>query len=247
MDTSTILESVGMTKDQARIYISLLEMGAISLPVLSKKVRISTAKLLDIIELMKEHGWISEVFYENQKLYHPLDPNLLLIDFKKSLRRLSDYVPYLMGIYNKRPFHPKIYFFEGIEGIKEVYNETLLVENYDLFAYVKIHKPDDRLYDFLMDHIARRKQKNIKAYVIAPKSPEAQVYKSRDSYDLRETLLVNEPWFELELEIQIYPNKVSICSFGEEYVGMIIESKAAYTSFKNIFHFMWNTLKHDLR
>ena len=61
--------------------------------------------------------------------------------------------------------------------------------------------------------------------------------------ELRESILLPEKEFPISNEINIYQNKVAILSFGDEKIGIIIESQQIADTQRAIFNLLWKSLK----
>ncbi|KKU45024.1 MAG: hypothetical protein UX62_C0043G0003 [Microgenomates group bacterium GW2011_GWA2_46_7] len=61
--------------------------------------------------------------------------------------------------------------------------------------------------------------------------------------ELRETIILPRKDFPVSNEINIYQNKVAIMSFGDEKIGIIIESQQIADTQRAIFNLLWKSLK----
>ena len=57
----------------------------------------------------------------------------------------------------------------------------------------------------------------------------------KNKEQLRDVKIVNEEFFSLNNEINIYNNKLAIASYNKEFFGVLIESEEIYKSQKAIF------------
>jgi hypothetical protein len=176
-------------------------------------------------------------------LYVAEDPRSLegtLDEKKEKLRRM---LPELLSLANFLDKKPRIRFYEGNEGIKEVYKDTLRYPDRELLAWVSheaIQAFDEKfLNDF---YLPRRLQKKIWVRAIAPDVPEMQSYKGQDEKSLRRTKLIDPEQFPLSVEINLYGrNKIGIMSFAEQ-VSLIIESDKISATLRSIFLSQWENL-----
>jgi sugar-specific transcriptional regulator TrmB len=239
MSLQETLQKVGMNEKQASIYLVLLELGQAPVSSIARKTKLNRSTIYDQLSVMDKRGWIFEIFRKNLKYFSPLEPDLLVHNFQLKVHELSHILPELKNLFNKFTNRPKIRFFDGWDGIKQVYEDTLLQSDYELYAFTSYQNREHPLSSFFREYIKNRAKKNIKAYVISPYSVAGIEYEKKDTQEKRETLLIKESWFTMDVEIQMYQNKVSFVSFGQEQVGLIIESEGLYSSLKNIFHLVW--------
>lgn len=152
-------------------------------------------------------------------------------------------MPELLSITNLIDKKPKIKYFEGIEGIKEVYRDTLNYPNQKILAWMSQEIFNYFDEDFLWEYyVPERIKRKIFSQAIAIDNKYTRKVKSLDEKQLRKTKLISQDQFDLEVEINLYGNrKIGIMAFKEE-IGLIIESEKIYNTLKSIFLFNWNRL-----
>jgi sugar-specific transcriptional regulator TrmB len=237
------LEQIGLTEKEAKIYLAMLELGETNIERISKKSKVKRSTVYDIIDSLKERGLAGSTIKNQKKHYFAVDPRELenTIDEKKNI--LKDIMPQLLSITNLIDKKPKISFYEGEEGLKEVYMDTLKYPNQPLWAWVTDDIFDILGEDFAKYYIPKRVKNKIWAYVIAPDTKELREYKSKDVESLRQTRIVKSSTFLTEVEIDLYgDHKICILSFKEK-IGLIIQSEKIFKTLKSIFDFQWNELE----
>ena len=68
MDT-TLLEELGLTKNESKVYLALLELGSTAAGPLIKKIGMHRAAVYDIIDLLTGKGLVSYVIKANRKYF----------------------------------------------------------------------------------------------------------------------------------------------------------------------------------
>lgn len=237
------LEKLGLDEKEARVYLALLELGEGNIHQIAKKSGVKRTTVYDIVESLKEKGLLSSVIHRKKTLYSAEDPRKLedtLEEKKHILRRI---LPELLSIANMLDKKPKIRFYEGIEGIKDVYKDAFNYPEQELLAWVSEEAVDSFDIDFLNNYyLPKRVERKIWVRAIAMDSPMVRKYKELDEKSLRRTKLIKENNFPLEVEINLYgKNKIAMMSF-EEKIGLIIESQKIYTTLKSIFEMNWKML-----
>jgi hypothetical protein len=93
--------------------------------------------------------------------------------------------------------------------------------------------------------VLARAKKKLLAKVIVNDTPANRIYKNRDKELYKETLLIKDPVFNLECEVDLYDeDKVAVMLFSiEEMSGLVIHSKMLYNTLLGIFNLIWNTHK----
>lgn len=237
------LQSVGLDIKEATAYLALLELGESAMGQLVKKSGLKRTTLYDTIESLKQRSLVS-VSKKNKKIvYLAENPHKILEQLDEKRVSAEKMLPELLSITNVLQKKPRIRYFEGIDGIKEVYKDTLRFPDQKLQAWVSeemIHEFDQK---FLDDYYTpRRLEKKIWAEVIAPDLPHIGEYKGIDQASLRVTKLIDPKEFPLEVEISLYgTDHIGIMSFQDK-LGLIIESEPIARTLKSIFAAQWETL-----
>lgn len=237
------LEKLGLEEKESKIYLALLELGEGNIQQIAKKSGVKRTTVYDIIESLKYKGLVSSATRHKKIFYSAEDPRTLeekLDEKKHTLRRI---LPELLSIANALDKKPRIRFFEGVEGIKEVYKDALNYSDQEMLAWVSPTVAGNFDMQFLDEYyLPKRIAKKIWVRAIAPNEPFMQKYKGLDEKSLRKTKLVSASLFPIEVEINLYSkNKIAIMSFSEK-IGLIIESQKIFTTLKSIFEMNWNSI-----
>jgi len=237
------LQKIGLNEKEAKIYASLLELGETSIQRISKKSKIKRTTIYNTIDSLKEKGLVSTILKNKRRYYVASDPRELEFKLEEQKNALKNLMPELLSITNLIDKKPKIKYFEGEEGIKEIYLDTLNYPEKPLWAWVtsEIWQVIDD--NFIQSYLNNRVKKGIWAYVIAPKNNVIENYKKLDNKYLRQTRLETSPDYSIEVEIDLYGgNKIGIMAFKEK-IGLIIESQKIYNTLKSIFDVAWKNLE----
>ncbi|MFA6383170.1 MAG: helix-turn-helix domain-containing protein [Parcubacteria group bacterium] len=237
------LEKLGLDDKEAKIYLALLELGEANIQQIAKKSGVKRTTVYDIIESLKEKGLLSSATRHKKITYSAEDPRTLeekLDERKNTLKRI---MPELLSIANAMDKKPKIRFFEGSEGIKEVYKDTLKYPSSELLAWVSDEAVTVFDKDFLEGYyLPKRIEKKIWVRAIGTESTEMKNYKNLDEKSLRKTKIISANQFPIHVEINLYgKNKIAVMSFSEK-IGLIVESQKIFTTLKSIFEMNWNSI-----
>ena len=153
------LQKNGFSEKEARIYLACLSLGPSSVLEISKKADISRGSCYDVLEEMLEKGMVSKLHETKHLIFTAIDPDSLLKRSEGNLRELELALPELKGLFHDYA-KPKVRYFEGIEGVKRVYMDTLMatteILNYANSREIRLHWAD---YDF--EYVAQRFKKKI--------------------------------------------------------------------------------------
>ena len=237
------LEQLGFNAKEAKAYLALLEIGEGTLADLARKARIKRTTLYDVVRSLKERGLISSIKSGGRLLYSAEDPRTLGDRLHEQEAVLDTALPELLSITNALPRKPKVRYYEGIEGIKEVYRDTLEYPDQELLAWVSEEAGTAFDLEFL-NHIylpGRVKQK-IWVRAIVPDIPLMRQFLGEDRAALRTTRAMSHDRFPLDVEVNLYgKRRVAFMSFKEKS-GLIIENESIHTTLKSIFEQQWESL-----
>ena len=249
------LLEIGLTDQEAKVYLELLSIGAQVASVLAKRLGLNRSNLYSILRNLETKGLVSSRVRAKVKSFSANDPNCL-IGYLDRQSRVYDYyrtemlslIPNFRSLMRQHEFRePIVSYFEGLEGVKHVMYDGLNASE-EVCAYLSLDKWfNSGLKNFLADFRNSRifeKKKVLKA--IVPDFPEIRDFFSQNSQhspsELTQILYVSDEKL-LEVfanEMVIYDERVSILHLkaGEEY-GIVIESKEIALMEKKIFEMAW--------
>lgn len=239
-DIVHILESAGMDTREAHLFLTGLELGSAPASDYAKRTKLNRITAYNILELLVKRGLFTAVKKERATWYSPVSPEFVALEAKKNADALQRSLPELRSLRGSAQRSPKVRYFEGWEGVRHVYEDTLTAEsellNFANSAAVRQFWPD---YDD--EYVRERVKQGIRLRGIAPDDEAGRRVHGEDKEKLREIRLVSAADFDFTNEINIYDHKVAICSFGSEkdVFGIIIESKEVAKTQRQIFEMAW--------
>jgi hypothetical protein len=153
-------------------------------------------------------------------------------------------LPGLISEFNLAYNKPGITYFEGPAGMEKIYNEILRTgENFLLIR--TSHEPvfQKEILPIVETFIKKRVAKNIKVTAITP--TDVKPDPAKDEKWLMRRFWVDKEKYSAPVEIDIFGNKVAILSFGEELIGMIIESKQIALALRQLFQLATSAASPD--
>lgn len=237
------LEKIGLNQNESKVYLAALELGEASIQQIAKKSGVIRTTVYGVSQQLKERGLLSMATKRNKTFYMAEHPAKLNDDLKEKQHFLEKMLPELLSVANAIDKKPKIRFFEGVGGMKDVYFDTLQYHGQELLAWVPKESIDVFDVDYLTDYYVPMRLKNkIWVRAIAPDDTDMKWFKENDEKSLRKTKVVSNDKFPFRVEINLYgKNKIGIIAF-EERIGLIIESEKIYTTLRSIFELNWSSL-----
>lgn len=241
------LFEAGFTKKEIHIYFALLALGKEKVSRIARRASINRSTAYVILDSLIEKGVVTMTGKEPKQEYFAESPDKVLAyvskkisKTKEALDNLTKILPDLTSMYNKEG-RPQVIFYEGKDGIKQVYEDTLT--SYETIrAFAHLEPLQERMGSYFPDYYRRRAKKKIAIKAIFPNTPEGRNRKKFDAKELRESLLVPSEKFSGTPELNIYDDKILIASWREN-LGIIIKSHEIATMLKNIYDMAWEEAK----
>ena len=233
------LKELGLTDNEIKIYLVLLEHGVLNPTKLAEKTGLHRSYIYDTLERLLDRGIINTVLIDNKKHYQPVDPKALREIFELKLRQLDTILPQLSGLFQSTKEETRIELHRG----KRVYRTLIkdLVANIKKNDVVYLLGVDENILEtvepiYLKQYFNIIKDKNVKEKIII-----ARGGKKLDEGHLEYREI--DPKFLDETTVVIYQSKVFIFIWGTPYHLITIESPKVANTYKKQFELMWNIAK----
>ncbi|KKT62308.1 MAG: Transcriptional regulator, TrmB [Candidatus Giovannonibacteria bacterium GW2011_GWB1_45_9b] len=241
------LISIGLSENEAKIYLALLELGKGTVSEITRKANLNRTTGYDVLGGLVGRGLVSVSGKEPKQEYIAESPDKIeaLLKYKigedeRNLKEIKNILPELKSLHNIAG-RPKVRFYEGTQGLIDVYEDTL-TSTEPIRAYANVDDMHKALSNYFPKYYERRAGKGISIRAIIPKNAMGEERASKDKEELRESALIPPDKFYFSPEINIYDNKVMIASWREK-LGIIIESAEIADAMKKIYELSWAEAK----
>jgi sugar-specific transcriptional regulator TrmB len=245
---SEILTNAGLTPEQADIYLSLLTHGTQSVGQLTKTTKVQRTYIYKVCQELIIRGLIAQTKKDRGTTFSPLSPDYLLSyseeqksKVQQAQAALEGILPTLKDKFSAIEEKPVITYFEGIEGIKKVYMDTIKVGK-DIKAILQTSEVDDNIQTWLDKiYIKERLKLKLRAKVIVSSGKWSERYRSKNDEFFRETILVPGDIFPFKHEVDIYGDKIAFINYkkGESLIGIIVDNKQISKTMEALFDLAW--------
>lgn len=251
----SLLQKIGLSDKDSEVYIACLELGTQPASIIAKKAGLKRPTTYLILEGLLKRGLVSEYTGSSVKYFTAVSPEYLLNYVEKQKRELTShqreleqYLPQFQSLTNPYSLSPKVRFYEGLEGIERVMNDTL-TSSEPLRCYSTMDawyaRPDTKEYISWYGK-QRVYEKKIPLRSINPDTPVARKYLEEDYPNVQvDQRMSHFRWLPKDIqifanEINVYDNKMAIACLGKnELLGIIIESESIAATQKSIFEAAW--------
>ncbi len=235
MDTK-IIQELGLTEAESKVYLALLELGPSLAGEISRKTGIHRRNVYDITERLIKKGIIGYVLKNNRRIFEAANPERFNEILKEKQNLLGESLPDLKFLYNKTKEKQETNFYTGIEGLKTVFQDQLESNAGKEILILGASQSAFEILPFYFKWYDKdRIKKKIKARIIASEKLSKKI-------PLAEIRYIPQKYAN-PLAINIYKDKVAIILWKKSPIAIVIKEKEIADSYKKYFELMWKTTK----
>ena len=244
------LKKYNFTEKEARIYLTCLKLKSANIWTISRVSEEKRSTVYSVIKELKNKWYINEIWKNKIACYSAISPQNVLAKLEDSTSNFKEMIPMFTMFTDGFWYAPKIQFFEGIDWLEQIYDDTLQSKT-DILCLIWTTNFSKNISKYIEKNFLTNKVKNkISSKVILADNITNLKYLKTNSKNLK---IFNRNWkiipwltFPENTMVNMYwPNKILISVFSDqEPFWLIINSSYLYKMFTYIFDFIWNL---DLR
>ena len=238
------LKLLGLTDNEIKTYVAILEIGTCTGTELRRKTQISNSQTYAAIDSLLSKGLINYEKHYSGKKYSALDPTILQELAKEREQKIISCIPYLKSLRSNEK-ETQTAVFEGFNGFKSALyqlvencprNETLHIIGFSNQAY-----KNNKLASLLRDVNKKSKEKKHKFKMILDNKNNT-FYEQRKNEKISEIRFM-EKGFKSPASIDVFQDYVYILLWEKTPYAIVIKNKNIADGFKIYFDFLWNMAK----
>jgi HTH-type transcriptional regulator, sugar sensing transcriptional regulator len=249
MKVTNQLKNLGLSDNEAKVYMAMLELGSATVLEISAKAGVNRPTTYVQIESLKKMGLASTQTKGKKQLFIAESPEQLesIIDRQKTeleqkKEELQKFLPELTSLFNLSDSKPQVRFFEGKEGILKIQGEFLKSKADFIYGISDFDSVMELFPNFSSAYSSKRAQKRIPSKLIYTSS-KGDFLKEADKEFLRESKYVPKDRLSLGSDITIFGDKIAIMALKGKISGVVIEHKEMADSLRSVFELLWNSLR----
>lgn len=229
-----LLENLGFTKSEIKIYSCLLELNSASASEISEKTGVYRKNVYESMARLAKKGLVSSAKVETKTIFTAADPQKILEFLEVRKGELQSILPRLKEIYKAPPLGDNVTVFKGKEGLKTIFEDIIKSKaNYDTFGSGEKFK---QMLPYYYLHYQKKKAENkIRCRAIYSDN-------ERDKDFVKEYIGQKKflpKGFINPASTMIYKNKVAIIIWKDNPIGVLINSKEVADSYRYYFESLW--------
>jgi sugar-specific transcriptional regulator TrmB len=259
-DIKQNLYKAGFSEKESAIYSCLLELGGAYPSKIAEKTGINRSTVYKILLELSIKGLVTEI-EKSKKLFYQIEKPQKMISYAKNrialaedgLEKIKRIIPSIEGIFGSHENKPQVRYFEGEEGILNIYSEHINVKKpYEMLAMSNANSLFKILdTDFFINYRKAKETVGITTRGLLPDTLENRGF-NKIAY---EQLGINKKYWPhmkfvpidkyilVEGEITLFDNdKVSIVNFKDGLInGTVIKDRVIFDMMKIFFELSWNS------
>jgi HTH-type transcriptional regulator, sugar sensing transcriptional regulator len=245
-----VLEALGLSDGERRVYLALLELGETSSGPLAYKAKVSASKVYQVLDRLSQKGLVGISERQGKKHFKSIHPHALLDYVDDRAEKLAQVqqeaalvLPQLVSLFTAKQRETEVQLFQGMRSLRNVFYEMIAdlqkgEEYHVIGAHVGEHTQSAYRAFFKQYHKDRAK-KGVKAKLLYQQGVEP----FPETFALAAVRFL-PPEFRSPLQINLYKDKVIFLLLSEDPIIMLLQNSQVAAGFEEYFETLW---KQDTR
>lgn len=232
------LKELGLTEQEAQVYVSLLKLGGSTATILAKEVVMKRTTVYPILKSLAAKGCVLVYFRKNKRYYYAQKPDKLASLFEKKLEFFESVIPFFESMDKKQAEAVGLRFIETKEELKQFYADILREyrnKQYHVIGDIAGWEKID--VDFLRQYRKDRAKAGLKTKMLL--SHSSKTLNPINKNLLREVRYLPEK-YKFQSTMDIFKDKVLIVSPHVSSLAVVIAVPAMVDIFKSMFEIIWD-------
>ncbi len=243
----SFLQSMGLTENEILLYEFLVKIGESPAAIIVRETKLKRPTVYKSLATLEKKGLITKRDIRKKIHFKPESPEKLLEladeqvkELDRTRANLRSVLPMLGSEYLLSTEKPTVRIYEGREGIKDIYKDTL-EEGKTIYAVESLEEFDPEIWQWANEYyMKQRPKKNIHTQVIISSGRRAKLHRTRDLQHFRITKEVPKDKFPFQLEVDIYGDKVAFINYRTDHLlGIVIKHPLIAETMKAYFDLAW--------
>ena len=234
----TILEELGLTNAEIKVYIALLELGSSTAGPIREKSRLQNSVIHRALQSLINKGLINYIIETKRRIYQATDPENFFNFINDKKKRFEIILPELKEKQKYAKEEEKATIYKGIRGIKEVYNTLVNSGAKEYLTFGGGHQCEERMGTEWWESMHTKR--------ISNKLPSRQVFdetvrifgKNLTKRSISKVRYINKDFAQFQ-ETVIAGNLVAINVFSENPYSFLIKDQKVAEGYKKHFELLW--------
>jgi sugar-specific transcriptional regulator TrmB len=237
------LIGLGLAEKEAQVYLAAMALGASTVQKIAQSAEIKRTTAYSVLESLKTRGLIRVEQKGWKMLYAAENPEKLELIIEQMRNQVKNNLPDFSALYNLHSSGAFIKYYEGIESIKNVY-ENLLQDIRPHEDYLVIGDTKQWLArdpKFFSDFIKRRAKKNINIRILSQETEVAREHKKIEK-NYNEQIKILPAEYVFSANVVITPRRVIVDQLTLPTMALVIENENIVKTNREMFEMIWRSI-----
>ena len=236
-----VLESIGLNKNEIKIYLDLIKYQNSSALDISKRTKIHRSNTYDAIRKLIERGFISEIIEDRKRLFKAMNPEKIKDYVTQQQNEVDLIIPYLKNVSCDSKSNDCVTISKGVFSVRESLHDLLKLKKPIYVLGASREALDSLGMGFLKEfHDERIKDKIMMSHIYNQNALERIAKLNKMKYT----------------EARCFPNKfcsivsTNVCDdtvlllvFSNPITSITIKNKELADSYVNYYQMLWKQSK----
>ncbi|MBS3072588.1 hypothetical protein J4477_02015 [Candidatus Pacearchaeota archaeon] len=240
------LQEFGLTENESKIYIFLLEFGETTTGKIIKDTTIANSRVYESLNTLISKGLVTYNVQKDGKHFSALDPKVWIEKEQERKKKIESLIPELISLRGLNKEETKTAIYEGFEGFKTAFKKIIddcpKDETIQILGFSEQPYKTESLRLFLSNMNLKSASKRQRLKIILDKSTKEGLGKDREKEKYSEVKYMPEGYIS-PIALDIFQDYVYMFLWEEKPFVFMIKNKVIAESFKHYFSFLWQIAK----
>lgn len=231
-----ILEDIGLTTAEIKIYLALLELGTATAGPIIEKSGLQSSVVHMTLNKLIDKGFVSFSKEGKRNHYQASNPKHVIQFIEEKKERFETILPELLLKQRHAVQKSEMVTFRGVKGMRELLYELLEAGGSEHHTFGSAKESLMMGHGWWVGYHRKRSQKGIRAKLLFNES--LKPWQAERKYPKAEVRYTKKG-FEPLTETIIRHDRVGIIIWTEKPIGILIHHKVVAESYEKFFQMMW--------
>jgi len=244
------LEKLGLTRNEAKTYVALLELGSATATPLTRRAGIHASKTYAALDGLLAKGLASYVVRDGRRVFHAEEPTNLLEFLAEKKRKIDEeereakkIIAELSGRRGAAKETDEVLTYKGAGGLKSLYKKiySTLRSGETHYVFGAPRNANELIEDFLVNANRKRARKGIELKIIY-NSDAREFGKKREKLRLTQVKYFHGAGFTAPTCFEVFSDYTAIYYVTpNDMKCFVLRNAEIARSMRNFFEIIWNS------
>lgn len=237
------LESLGLSKNESKIYLFLLKHGESTSGPIIKETGIVNSRVYESLNSLLKKGLVSYTVQRSGKYFRAAEPARLVDEAEERMKKIESLLPQLEDMRGEEKRETKTAVYEGFDGFKTAFKKIIddcpRNGTINIMGFSEQEFASESLRVFISNMNLKSEKKKQKLRILMDKAAKESLGKDREKEKYSEIRYMPEGYLS-PAAMDIFEDYVYIFLWEEKPFVFMIRNKRIAESFKKYFEFLWS-------